>query len=150
MKSVDEKNSPLTDFGNEDGSSFLDEPIKTIVAFKDQLTPRQVQDLLPLLYLLPQQESEPIYGPDFDLVAEIDRMIVVTRAMQDSIMVNGRIKQSIPTREVKETTAAANTMLTSLMKHHKEVVNLARMQAAEKATVKVLKKWAERKNFLLL
>lgn len=80
-----------------------------------------------------------IYDADFDMNKEIGEQIISVRAMRNSIMVHGRIKPNISTREVKEVVASANTMFTTLMKHHETVQGLERHRAVESATVEILK-----------
>ena len=138
----------LQDFGQEDPTGFLDEPIDTVVAFRDRLSPVQIHKLIPLLAIIPAAEDPQVYGADFDMADEVNQQILAVRAMRESIMEEGRIKDGIATREVKEVIAASNTMLSALMKFHKEIINLHRMRAIEKATIKVLKDMGHEEKFL--
>ena len=148
QESPDLPETQLQDFGQEDPNSFLDEPVDTVVAFRDRLTSVQIHRLLPLLAILPAPEAPQIYGADFDVADEVNNQILAVRAMRESIMEGGRIKENIAVREVKEVIAASSTMLAALMKFHKEIINLDRMRAIDKGTIKVLKEMGHEEEFL--
>lgn len=131
----------LVDFGHPeeaDPTKFLDEPVKTVVAFRDQLTPQHLLALAAIVDLFPDQSLPEVYSSRFDLAEELNQQVAMTQAMRKHVMTGSRIKADITLREVKEATTAANTMIATLMKHHREVVNMTRICAIERATIAVM------------
>ena len=80
--------------------------------------------------------SDPGYGPGFDLTGEFNNQIRIVRALQDKIQnPDGSLKEKISPREAKELITAGGTVLTALLKNHKELLSLDRRRALEAATI---------------
>ena len=84
--------------------------------------------------------ADPGYGADFDLAEEINSQIKVVRALRAKILgEDGSLNEGINAREAKELIASGTTMVSTLMKHHKDIVNQDRLMAVEAATIEAVK-----------
>jgi hypothetical protein len=54
-------------------------------------------------------------------------------------MDGGAIKEGFTPREAKEVVTSGTTMLSALMKHRKEIVNMERLRKLESAVIEVLR-----------
>lgn len=126
-------------------SQDLEEHIEALVAFRHLLTQPQRDTLWRLLHSQKEagrkETGEPVeYGADFDLEEEITEQIRAVRAVREACVdPAGRVKDGTSVREVKEVVSAGSTLLTSLMRHHTQVVNLGRIRNLERAVVDVLR-----------
>jgi len=80
-----------------------------------------------------------LYGPAYDIKLEIDGLIQAVRAMQNSVMENGRIRTGITPKEMREVVQSTTSLMSLLMKAHEKLLSLDRVRAIEQATISVLR-----------
>ena len=84
--------------------------------------------------------QEIIYGADFQLGEEVEAQIRAVRAIRDHVLDrHGNIKEGVMLREAKDVVTSGGQLLSTLMKFHKEVVNMERLRRLEQAVVAVLR-----------
>lgn len=84
-----------------------------------------------------QQDNE--YGAGFNLSQEINMQLKAVRALRSSVMYeDGRPKEEVDPRDIKDAITAANTMIGTLMKQHEKVMSMERNRAVESATIEAL------------
>ena len=111
----------------------LEDHVSMIEAMSEGLTDHQVARLWGILQDRAEVQVE--YGPDFNMVEEVRMQIAAVRAMRNSVMPGGVMRLGVPVREMKEMVTASSTLLTTLLRTHKEVLSLDRQRAIEAATV---------------
>lgn len=97
------------------------------------------------LGLAPVQTRDPVeYGANYDIKVEVQNLIEAVRAMRDTVIDHdGKAKQGITPREIKETVTATTSLMTLLMKSHDKLMSFDRMRALEQATVETLQELAD-------
>lgn len=80
-----------------------------------------------------------LYGPDYDIKLEVDGLIQAVRAMQGSVMVNGKIRDGITPKEMREVVQSTTSLMTLLMRAHEKLLSLDRVRCIEQATISVLR-----------
>lgn len=97
------------------------------------------------LGLCPVQDRDPVeYGANYDIKIEVQNLIEAVRAMRDTVIdEQGRAKEGITPREIKETVTATTSLMTLLMKSHAKLMNFDRMRALEQATVETLQELSD-------
>jgi len=85
----------------------------------------------------PEEVQLQLYGPDFDLTGEVNTQLAIVNAMRNTIITPGShaLKEGVTTREAKELIGASNTLMTTLMKSHKDIINAERQRAVEEAVI---------------
>lgn len=84
-----------------------------------------------------QQDNE--YGAGFSLAQEINMQLKAVRALRSSVMYDdGRPKEEVDPRDIKDAITAANSMIGTLMKQHEKVMSMERNRAVESATIDAL------------
>ena len=111
------------------------------------LLPDQASKLIQkisLLELIPDQRGNSAYGASYDLKQEIQGLIDAVRALQNSVMHDGKMRQDVTPREMKEVVTSTAQLMNLLMKYHRELLSMDRMRALEQATVEVLQELSDR------
>jgi hypothetical protein len=85
---------------------------------------------------LPRSPNE--YGADFDLADEVWQQILAVKAVREQVVEDGKIKDGFSARDAKDVVTAGNTLLTSLMRYHKEIVSMDRLRRLERSVIEVL------------
>lgn len=74
------------------------------------------------------------YGAEFDVSAEIGEQLGIARAMRARLLDSeGRLSERFSAREAKEVVSACSTLITVLMKSHKELMSFRRILMIENA-----------------
>ena len=82
------------------------------------------------------------YDASFDLGSEVSAQIKAVRAIRSYVFdAKGNIRDGITSREAKEVISSGSTMLASLMKYHKDVMNMDRLRMLEQAVVEALQEY---------
>ena len=88
----------------------------------------------------PVAVQEVSYDASFDLAGEMASQIQAVRAIRAHVFdERGSIKEGISSREAKEVISSGSTLLASLMKYHKDVMNMDRLRKLEQSVVEALK-----------
>jgi len=88
--------------------------------------------------------DDPEYGPGFDVSSEINAQIKMVRTLRAKLEVEISTNDSKTTsRDMKEAIAAGSSMMSTLMKYHKEIVNQDRLRMVEEATIEAVKSLPE-------
>ncbi len=88
----------------------------------------------------PVVTQEVNYDASFDLAGEMAAQIKAVRAIRAHVFdAQGNIKEGISSREAKEVISSGSTLLASLMKYHKDVMNMDRLRKLEQSVVEALK-----------
>lgn len=104
-----------------------------------------LMDKIMMLDLIPDYRRDAVeYGANYDLKQEIQGLIDAVKAMQDSVMINGRIRNDVTPKEMKEVVTSTTSLMNLLMKYHRELLSMDRMRALEAATVEVLQQLGDR------
>lgn len=110
------------------------------------LFPTQAQQLLTrinTLELVPSvgnSNEETEYGANYDITIEVQGLIQSVRAMRNTVMdEQGRVKEGITPREMKEMITATTALMNLLMKSHEKLMTFDRHRSLEQATVDTLR-----------
>lgn len=88
--------------------------------------------------VLAPPRTENTYGADFSLLQEMEELLNMARALRQHVMTGNQVAEGIGTREVKEAVSASNTLLSTLIKVHEQVLSFERQRAIEQATIKAI------------
>jgi len=105
---------------------------------KTLMTSSQAETFTELLKeAFPGEVQLNLYGPDFDLTNEVNTQLAIVNAMRNTIVVPGThaLREGVTTREAKELISASNTLMSTLMKSHKDIINAERQRAVEEAVI---------------
>ena len=94
--------------------------------------------------LIPDQQENTAYGANYDLKQEVQGLINAVRAMQGSVMHDGKMRQDVTPKEMKEVVTSTTQLMNLLMKYHRELLSMDRMRILEKSTVDVLQKLSDK------
>ena len=83
------------------------------------------------------------YGADFDLSEEVGAQISAVRAIREEVFKNGKIRGDITLREAKDVIASGSSLLSTLSKHHADIVNMGRLRGLEAAVIEALQEQDE-------
>jgi ABC-type amino acid transport substrate-binding protein len=125
-------------------SSDLEEHVVAITLYSRLLDRAQRARLVKVLGV-PQAQARTAsgagnpYGADFDLAQEVGEQIKAVRAVRQQVMTaDGSVAEGMTPRDMKEVVTSGTTLLGSLMKFHKEVINMDRLRKLEQAVIDVL------------
>lgn len=90
-------------------------------------------------YLPPSAGSGASYGAEYDIKVEIEGLIAAVRAMQDTVMQNGRIRSGITPKEMKDVVHSSASLISLLVKAHEKFLGFDRMRTLEMTTIEVLR-----------
>ena len=79
-----------------------------------------------------------VYGPNFDLTHEVNTQLAIVNSMRHA-MIDPRtqtLRENFSTRDAKELITASNTLMGTLTKAHKDIINTERQRAVEEAVIK--------------
>lgn len=125
-------------------SADLEEHVVAIMLYSRLLDKSQRARLVKVLggSQTPAAASSPLinpYGADFDLAQEVGEQIKAVRAIRQQVMnTDGSVAEGMTPRDMKEVVSSGTTLLSSLMKFHKEVINMDRLRKLEQAIIDVL------------
>jgi hypothetical protein len=124
-------------------SSDLDEHVETLLMYARMLTPEQKARLTKGLRLegsaaTRRRNGSVVYDASFDVAGEVEQQINAVKAIRDAVMPNGVLAEGISARDAKDVVTSGSTLLVSLMRFHKEIVNMNRLRNLERAVVEVL------------
>lgn len=108
------------------------------------LFPAQAKALIKKLHdaeIIPPADSADIeYGANYDITIEVEGLIQSVRAMRNTVMdEQGRVREGITPREMKEMITATTALMNLLMKSHEKLMTFDRQRALEQSTVDVLR-----------
>lgn len=139
----------LDDFDVKSGSSVepsrieieLDRFMFNILPHLNEQQGRKLVTRISTLELVPHSETEEIaYGANYDITVEVQGLISAVRAMQNSVMTpEGKIREGITPREMKEVVTSTSSLMNLLMKSHEKLMTFERQRALEQSTVDVLR-----------
>lgn len=112
----------------------LDELIDAVLEFKKFMTPAQMTRIR---NGFGTAESTLSFGADFDLLKEVQEQISAARALRREHISNGAVLTTA--KEAQSALQATTGLIKLLVDLQKDVINLARQQAVEAATVDTLK-----------
>lgn len=131
----------LREFDTGDSGIDLEDHVVTIETLSDELTDEQVGRLWVSLQGRAQEAAE--YGPEFDMGGEVQMQIAAVHAMRNYLMPGGKMRAGVPVREMKEMVTASSTLLTTLLRTHKDILSYDRQRAIEEATVSAMQSLPE-------
>jgi len=107
------------------------------------LKPAQTTQLLARIHTLgltPLGSGSVEYGANYDITAEVEGLITAVRAMQNSVMTpEGRMRQDVTPREMKEVVTSTTSLMNLLMKSHEKLMTFDRQRRLEQSTVDILR-----------
>ena len=83
------------------------------------------------------------YDASFDLSEEVGAQVMAVRAIRDEVFRDGKIRGEVTLREAKEVIASGSALLTTLSKHHADIVNMDRLRALEGSVIEALQEQDE-------
>ena len=127
------------------GSVDLEEHVTMIEQSLESLTDGQVFRLWNLLRGASEEKVD--YGPNFNLTLEVERQLQAVAAMRASVMTStGTVRPGVASRDLKDTISASNTLLTTLLKVHKDVLSLDRQRSIELALTDTIQTLPDKKR----
>lgn len=81
------------------------------------------------------------YDETFDMEKEVSEVLRSVKVLRKSIMTaSGKgLRSGVTVGEAKDVISMSNSMITTLMKSHEKIVNMARYRAVEQATIDTLR-----------
>jgi hypothetical protein len=134
----------LEPFGVRLTPDDLEGAVSGLLPYVSFLSPAQRDRLIRALYPVGEvpppldvpKSSE--YGADFNLADEVWQQILAVKAVRELVVEDGKICDGFSARDAKDVVTAGNTLLTSLMRYHKEIVSMDRLRRLERSIIEVL------------
>jgi hypothetical protein len=125
-------NNSLREFDTGEADVALDDHVSAIEAWSDEMSEEHISRLWAVLQ---NKAQEVKYGPEFNMKEEVEMQLLAVHAMRQFVLPGGKIRPGTPIREVKEVVTASSTLLSTLMKSHREVLSFERTRSMEEATL---------------
>lgn len=141
---------PTQEAIDEEAMGFTTQSLKSFNQLIDQikrkqLPPKRLKELTSALAMSYESEDaspdEADYDETFDMEKEVSEVLKTVKLLRKSILTaSGRaIRAGVTVSEAKDVISMSNSMISTLMKSHEKIVNMARYRAVEQATVDVLR-----------
>ena len=115
----------------------LGDYISAIEAYSHMLEPDQVNRLREIIG--ERVTEKVVYDASFNLRDEVQAQIACVRALRESVLPGGVVRAGLAAREIKEAVTASSTLLSTLMKTHKDILSLDRARCIEEAVSETIK-----------